>query len=197
MGGSKSTRWRGHQPRRLVEETNRLDFGSPEWRAVLKHSTASGNLRWTDSTGSCIAQAAFELGAKGENGSRILTLEFEGWGRMTHLALEPVAVGFSMRTHARCPAGCGGRARSLFLLPENRRIGCRRCCGLGYASAQKSDHRVNLARLDPRAFLERRAHLRGLRSAIVTAWLIEKAQRRGRLRLTPRRLRRVLLDGAV
>ena len=197
MGGRGSSRWGEYTPHRLVEDTPRLDFLSSEWRAVLKHPAASGSLRWNDSTGSCTAQAAFELGAAGENGSRILTLEFEGWGRMTHLTLEPIAVGFSMRTHARCPAGCGGRARSLFLLPENRRIGCRRCCGLDYASAQKSDHRVNLARLDPRAFLEGRAHLRSFRSAIVTARVFEEAQRRGRLRVTPRRLRKVLLAGAA
>lgn len=193
MGGRGSSRWRGHQPRRLVEHTRRLDFLSPSWRAVLKLPAASGTLIWRNANGARTATVAFELGPIEENFARTLVLLPQGSRRSVCVTLEPTKVGFDRRWHGECPLDCGRSTRSLFLAPDGQ-LGCRSCLGLAYASSQKSDHRVNLARVDPRVFLEGRAHLRGLRSAIVSARVIEEAQRRGRLRLTPRRLRKARLQ---
>jgi hypothetical protein len=197
MGSSESSRWRGYKPQPLVEHTPRLDFNSQSWRAVLKLPTASGEMIRTDSiSGACTAKIAFELGPIEENFERTLVLSPQHSQDRLSVTLEARQVGFDRRWHARCPLDCGRSARSLFLTPDGQ-LGCRSCLGLVYLSSRKSDARVDLARLNPQAFLEGRAHLRGLRSRIVTAWLFEEAQRRGRLRLTPRRLRRVLLDGAA
>ena len=196
MGGSKSSRWRGYKQQPLVEHTPRLDFNGPPWRAVLDLPATSGELVWTNANGARTATVAFELGPIEENFSRTLVLSPECLRGSVSVTLEARLVGFDRRWHGRCPLDCGSSSRVLFLTSDGQ-LGCRSCQGLVYLSSRKSDHRVNRARLDPRAFLEGRAHLRGLRSAFVTASVIEEARRRGRLRLTPRRLRRVLLDGAA
>ena len=192
MGGRR----KGYRPKRLVEHTPRLDFLSPSWRSVLKLSTASGELSWTDANGARTATVAFELGPIEEDFARSLALSPQGSQGSVCVTLEARRVGFDRRWHAKCPLDCGCSTRSLFLLPDGL-LGCRTCLGLVYLSSRKHDARVDRARLNPRAFLEGRAHLRGLRSAFITASVIEEARRRGRLRLTPRRLRKVHLDGAV
>ncbi len=200
MGSRGCTRSREHRRRPLVEEAFRLDFLDPKWKDVLRLHRASGTLEWRHRGGVAPERwADFHLNPIQTDGSRLLVVDFsrDPTEAKERLILERVRVGFSQRWYARCPVNCGRRVRTLFLLPRSDRLGCRTCLGLVYRSSREHDRRVDMARLSPSTFLEARAHLRGLRSAIVTAWVFEEAQRRGRLRLTPRRLRKVLLAGAA
>ena len=47
--------------------------------------------------------------------------------------VEAATPGGGSRWWWACP-GCGRRAADLFLVADRDRLGCRRCCGLGYAS---------------------------------------------------------------
>ena len=79
------------------------------------------------------------------------------------------------RWYFRCPSGdCGRRCEKLYASP-GRRLGCRQCLGLQYASVQQHDARLDQARRRPKAFMDGRAGLRGRYSEAVTYRLIMDA----------------------
>ena len=51
MGGSSSSRWRGHTPKRLVEETPAIDLLHPVLKTALAAPAATGSLTWRTETG--------------------------------------------------------------------------------------------------------------------------------------------------
>ena len=182
MGGSGSSRWRAYTPQPLVEQTPRLDFNSPSWRAVLAAPAASaalsGTLIWTNANGRRTATAAFELGPIEENFARTLLLRPEGLPGSVSVTLKAKRVGFDRRWHAGCPLDCGRSSRSLFLSP-NGQLGCRSCLRLVYSSSRKSDKRVDLCRRNPAEFVRGRSHLSSVRSRLVTSWIFLEAESRG------------------
>jgi hypothetical protein len=181
MGGSGSTRWRGHQPRRLVEQTHCLDLLDRRWKEILRLRQASGTLEWR-SRGSVVPEhwVDFTLSPIQADGTRLLVLDFDrdATAPKQRLILEEVRVGFSRRWHARCPGGCDGLVRKLYLV-ERGSVACWRCAGLQYRSAQRHDKRVDLCRRDPAEFVRGRSDLSGERSRLVTSWLLLEAESRG------------------
>ena len=178
MGSSKSSRWTGYKPKRLVEHTPRLDFNSQSWRAVLKLPTASGTLIWTNANGARTATVTFELGPIEEDFARTLALSPQGSRGSVCVTLEPTKVGFDRRWYALCPLDCGRTTRSLFLAPDGQ-LGCRLCQRVVYSSSRKSDARVDLCRRNPAEFVRARSHLSSVRSRLVTSWISLEAESRG------------------
>jgi hypothetical protein len=181
MGGSGSTRWRGQRRRALVEEAHCLDLLDQRWKGVLRLHQASGTLEWRG-PGSLVPQewVDFHLSPVQEDGTRPLVLDFtrEPTEPKQRLILVEVRVGFSRRWHARCPGGCDGLVRKLYLV-EHSAVACWRCAGLQYRSAQRHDKRVDLCRRDPAEFVRGRSHLGSERSRLVTSWLLLEAESRG------------------
>jgi hypothetical protein len=181
MAGRGSTRWRGHQPRPLVEETHCLDLLDQRWREILRLHRASGTLEWRDS-GNLVPKewVDFRLSPVQEDGTRLLVVDFtrDPNEPKEQLILEQVRVGFSRRWHARCPGGCDQMVRKLYLV-EDGAVACWRCAGLQYRSAQKHDKRVDLCRRNPAEFVRGRSHLGSARSRLVTSWILLEAERRG------------------
>ena len=179
MGSSESTRWRGYQPRQLVEEARCLDL--LKWKDVFRLPRASGTLEWRR-PGSVVPKesADFHLSPVKTDGTRLLVLDFtrEPTEPKERLVLEHVRVGFSERWHAQCPGGCDGFVRKLYLV-EHRAVVCWRCAGLQYRSAQRHDKRVDLYRKNPAEFVRGRSHLTSLRSRLVTSWIFLEAKSRG------------------
>ena len=181
MGGSESTRWRGYRRRPLVEETLCLDLLDPKMKDVLRLHRASGTLEWQDPGGVVPKEwVDFHLSPVEPDGTRLLVLDFtrEPTEPKERLILDEVRVGFSQRWYARCPGGCDGLVRKLYLV-EHRAVACWRCAGLQYRSAQEHDKRVDLCRKNPTQFVRGRSHLSTLRSRLVTSWIVLEAQRRG------------------
>ena len=181
MGSSGSTRQQGHQPRQLVEEARCLDLLDRRWTEVLRLHRASGTLEWGD-PGNLVPKewVDFRLSPVQEDGNRLLVLDFtrDPTEPKERLVLEEVRVGFSQRWHARCPGGCDGLVRKLYLV-EHSTVACWRCAGLQYRSAQRHDKRVDLCRKNPSQFVRGRSHLTSLRSRLVTASIVLEAERRG------------------
>jgi hypothetical protein len=181
MGNRGSTRRRGDQPRRLVEEARCIDLLDRRWKDVLRLHRASGTLEWGD-PGSLVPKewVDFRLSPVQEDGNRLLVLDFtrEPTEPKERLILEEVRVGFSRRWYARCPGDCDRLVRKLYLV-EHREVACWRCAGLQYRSAQKHDKRVDLCRRNPSQFVRGRSHLTSLRSRLATAAIVLEAQRRG------------------
>jgi hypothetical protein len=181
MGNRESTRRRGDQPRRLVEEARCIDLLDPKWKGLLHLHRASGTLEWAD-PGSLVPKewADFHLNPREADGTRLLVLDFtrEPTEPKEQLVLEEVRVGFSQRWHAQCPGGCDRLVRKLYLV-EHRALVCWHCAGLQYRSAQKHDKRVDLCRRNPSQFVRRRSHMTSLRSRLATARIVLEAERRG------------------
>jgi hypothetical protein len=181
MGGSGSTRWRGHRPRPLVEEAHCLDFLDTNWKEILRLPAASGTLEWRGRGGVVPEHwVDFHLNPVEPDGTRLLVLDFtrDPTEPKERLILEEVRVGFSQRWYARCPGGCDRLVRKLYLV-EHRAVVCWRCAGLQYRSAQEHDKRVDLCRRNPAEFVRGRSHLTSLRSRLVTASIALEAERRG------------------
>jgi hypothetical protein len=181
MGGRDSTRWRGYQPRPLVEEAHCLDFLDPKWKEILSLHRASGTLEWRG-RGGVVPEGwvDFHLNPIEPDGTRLLVLDFtrEPTEPKQRLILEEVQVGFSQRWYARCPGGCDRLVRKLYLV-DHRAVACWRCAGLQYRSAQKHDKRVDLCRRNPAEFVRERSHLSSERSRAVTSWILFDAEHRG------------------
>ena len=178
MGGRNSTRWRTHRRRPLVEETRRIDFNTPPWRAIFAgFAPASGQLVWSNAGGEQTGTVEFELGRIEENRERALTLTLHGEDPV-FVNLKETEVGFDARWHSKCPLDCGRSTRSLFLAPDGQ-LGCRSCLRLVYNSSRKSDKRVDSCRRNPAEFVRGRARLATLRSRLVTSWIFVEAERRG------------------
>jgi hypothetical protein len=181
MGNRDSTRRRGHQPRRLVEEARCFDLLDRRWKEILCLHQASGTLQW-GSPGSLVPKEwlDFRLNPVEPDGTRSLVLDFtrDPNEPKEQLILEEVRVGFSLRWHAQCPGGCDGLVRKLYLV-EDGAVACWRCAGLQYRSAQRHDKRVDLCRRNPAEFVRGRSHLGSERSRLVTSWILLEAERRG------------------
>jgi hypothetical protein len=181
VGGSGSTRWRGHHRRALVEEAHCLDFLDPNWKEILRLPAASGTLEWRG-RGGVVPEwwVDFHLNPVEPNGTRLLVLDFtrEPTEPKKRLILQEVRVGFSQRWYAPCPGGCDRLVRKLYLV-ERGSVACWRCAGLQYRSAQRHDKRVDLCRRDPADFVRGRSDLSSDRSRAVTSWILLEAERRG------------------
>ena len=178
MGNKESSRWRGYTPKPLVEDTRRVDFNTPSWRAILEgFAPASGQLVWTDSSGEPTGTVEFELGRIEENRERALTLTLHGEDPV-FVSLKETKVGLDLRWHAQCPLDCNRNVRTLFLTSDGE-VGCRTCLGLLYRASRKSDSRVGACRRDPAKFLEERSRLTTFQSLLVTDSILRKAARRG------------------
>ena len=198
MGGPGSTRWRGHRPRRLVEETPCLDLLDPELKEALRLPSACGELDLrVPGTGEPAVPIDFDLGRVEPDGSRRLRVDFrDPDGSNQTLILQPVQLGFSRRWYARCPQHCRRRARKLFLRCGMLEFACVSCCGLQYETAQTHDARIDACRRDPLAFLSRRSGLGGLQAALVTLNIYDEALRRGVQWVSPQRFLEDLLEVA-
>ena len=185
MGGRNSTRWRGHQPRRLVEEAHCIDLLDPKWKEVLRLERASGTLEWGN-PGSLVPKVwiDFTLSPTEADGSRMLVLHFsrDPCEPKQVVNLEPADVGFSARLYARCPR-CEQRVRKLFVAPGKLELCCRVCADLTYLSSRQHDRRIGLCRKNPRLFYEQRSHLQSPRSRLVTSqiyWAAMQQRAHGR-----------------
>ena len=181
MGGSESTRWRGHRRRPLVEEASCFDLLDPNWKEILRLHRASGTLEWRD-LGRVVPKewVDFHLNPIEPDRTRLLVLDFtrDATEPKERLILEQIHVGFSQRWYAECPGGCDRLVRKLYLV-EHRAIVCWRCAGLQYRSAQGHDKRLDLCRRNPAEFVRGRSHLTSVRSRAVTSWIFLEAENRG------------------
>ena len=176
MGGSRSTRWRGHRKRPLVEEAPCLDLVALRRAGVLTASGGAARLKWTlDGAGEALGRALLSVGPALKRGwGREVAVYVTRPGRraivqrLRLLRTDPHFGG--TRWWFRCPIeGCGRRALKLYVEPEGDRLGCRRCLNLTHRSAQQHDKRLDQATRDPIGFLEDRASApTTLRSAMVT-----------------------------
>ena len=177
MGGSGSSRWRGHTARPLVEESLCLDFASRNWRPAFREEQASGWVSPSSPSGTETTEFMFRLYPPKPDGSRRLTLDDGGLGQ--ELTLEPVQVGFDERMYPRCPGGCGKRSRKVYASPKDPRFTCRQCAGLTYLSERQHDARIDQARRDLPAFIGGRAHLTSANSFDVEFRIQWEAIQRG------------------
>jgi len=144
MGGQRSTRWNGHEARRLVEHTFRIDLLHPQLSPLLQDPALS---TWTSTitTGRATSRWLAVLSASEPDGSRDLTLrslplDIHEPGEV--IQLEPVVAGFHERVLAECPS-CNRRAQILHALPKDGIFQCRRCLALAYRSSREWDKRIS------------------------------------------------------
>ena len=164
VGGTGSTRWRGHWLARLVEDLAALSiddlkasgvFAEPD--AHLERELPLGD----DCTG------FLTIGPqRGERRDLKVLIRYSR-GRTIEqrcaLVLYVTPIGgrrwFFECAHPVDPDRAARRVRRLFIEDQRLRLGCRWCLGLQYASAQQHDRRVDQAWRDPRGFtIERSRH---------------------------------------
>ena len=143
MGGSGSTRWRDHHPKRLVEAALRLDLLDPQLLPLLQ-GPAPATWTTTISTGRASRQWLAILSASEPDGSRDLTLrrlplDIHDPGQLIRVVR--VKAGFDQRLLGKCPS-CDRRAQILYALPEDGALQCRSCLALVYKSSREWDGRV-------------------------------------------------------
>ena len=81
MGGSGSTRWRGHTSKRRVEDALVLDVGSLVEGAAIGKADTAGSIRWLwSTTGKVIAEVGFWLETEGNE--RCLCLRYSLGGQI-------------------------------------------------------------------------------------------------------------------
>ncbi len=178
MGGKGSTRWRNHRKARLVTEARKIDLRLPEWKALLSNDRAEGTLQWSNSrTGSPRAWADFLLAPLQPDGTRNLVLDRTGdeFEPKEVVVIGLRSAGFSSHWFGGCRS-CDRWVRTLFAISQSDRFTCRVCSNLTYASVQKHDARLDLARRDPEGFLASRAKApQTARSQLVTGSLAMEA----------------------
>jgi len=188
MGGRGSTRWNGYHKRLLVEECLAVDLVKVRRAGLLGDAGGCSVATWTTDP----RVTAMGILRVGEANEAVCALELEihlPWAEeplTTQLRLVPFRPHLGgLRWFVECPK-CGRRALKLYLPYGAAEVACRLCHGLVHRSAQQHDARLDLARRDPRVFLERRSAHRGPRSRLVTAkltlgaCLAMRAPRRGR-----------------
>ena len=184
MGGSGSTRWRGHRAKRRVEDALVLDARSLVREAAITQSDTAGSLRWLESTtGTVIAEGVFWLETEGNE--RCLCLRYAPGGRIgepkefvTRVSLVTSKQHFGgVRYWLICPI-CEDKAHKLYLTTENTFFRCRRCSELTYKSCQES-HRFD--RLDGMLAAELGTDVKAVRRAF-KLWSLPLKQRRRLLR---------------
>lgn len=185
LGGDRSTRWNNHEPKRLVEQTLRLDLRHPQLRPILR-DPAPATWTTTITLGDVHREWLALLSAAEADGSRTLALrsrplDIHEPGQAIQLV--SVKAGFDDRLLARCPH-CDRRAQVLHALPKDGIFHCRGCLGLGYASTRQWDKRVaRLARAMRRGdtaavrYWERRGALPGYAGFAADRLLLRAADR--------------------
>ena len=172
MGGNGSTRWRGHEAKPLIEETQALDLMDPAIKSALEAAAPTENL--------------------GVGTRLILCLSDPS---ATEIAVERVQIGVAARWLLVCP-GCDRRARKLYFVSAPNRLVCRRCGDLEYESVQRHDSRIDDARRDPYGWWEGRDRLGGRRSQIVSWRIWTEAVQAGVRWVAPEEALRWAADGA-
>jgi len=157
VGGSGSGRWNHHEKRRTVEESWTLDVAGLLLNDPLSYPL-SGTPRAIRITGSRrVLPVHYTLVE--EDGGPILTLTYTLDGSPSAGASEE-RLGFlttkanfgGVRWWFACPLGvegerCNDRVAKLYLPPQGRKFGCRKCHDLTYESSQESHAYDGLAAL--------------------------------------------------
>jgi hypothetical protein len=144
MGGPGSSRWNGHQPAPLVEESLKIDLLSPEMRWALRQPEAALATTTFTVRGRVLWEWLLCFLPAGEDGSRELLLlpTNDTQGGLQAFQLKAAQVGFNERTYAVCPR-CRKTTRILLALPDKGIFACKRCLGVQYLSVRKHDTRVD------------------------------------------------------
>ena len=157
MGGSGSGRWRDHEKRRTVEQSWALDVAGLPLRTPLSYPL-SGTLEAIRITGGRrVLRVRYALVE--EDGRPMLTLTYIPDRRSSaraveeRLGLHTTKANFGgVRWWFACPLGvegerCNRRVAKLYLPPQGREFGCRKCHDLTYESSQESHTYDRLAAL--------------------------------------------------
>ena len=157
MGGSGSGRWNDHEKRRTVEKSWTLDVSGLPLRGPLSYPL-SGTLEAIKIVGDRkVLRVRYTLVE--EDDGPILTLTYAPERGSSERAFEEclrlltTKANFGgVRWWFACPFTVGGercnrRVAKLYLPPEARKFGCRRCHDLTYESSQESHRYDNLAAL--------------------------------------------------
>ena len=179
MGAPGSSRWLNHVKKPLVEQAMRIDLRHPKLKGLLASDRADGGtLYWSDPrTGSPMGWADFRLSPLDPDGTRNLVLGRTGddYEPKQCVSLGLRSAGFSTQWFAGC-RGCDSWVRTLYAMSQGDRFRCRICSNLTYASVQKHDSRMDLARRDPEGFIQSRARApQTARSQSVTSFLALEA----------------------
>lgn len=144
MGGTGSGRWRTHTKAQTVEDcVIFLDTSTFHPNFQLWGHATRGTLTWTSCSGQALASASYILEHVGpDNGLLRLVFIVEAQGRQgvveSQIPLKPERPHYGGRLWwFMCPR-CGGRARKLYMPPDEMRFGCRCCHDLTYRSSQES-----------------------------------------------------------
>ena len=149
MGGSGSTRWRGHDKADSVEDSFVLDAAALTRKGFLPRGPLwrPWTLRWTDTrTERELASIGFEVDTRdARDPFARLHYNANGNPKDYRVRLESSRPPFGgLRWWWRCPAlGCGRRVLKLYLPPGGGVFACRTCHRLTYTSAQEHDSRVD------------------------------------------------------
>lgn len=146
MGGFGSGRWPGRKRREIVENCQRVSSGD------LPGSVSSGErvvLPLRDPERSIIGYIPCDCRVS-RDGILSLTFKvrFDGESLIQVIPLAWTAAGRGgCRLCFRCPFPvgeriCGRRSRVLYSSPGSKRLGCRHCHRLGYASSQRRNERL-------------------------------------------------------
>jgi hypothetical protein len=177
VGGPGSTRWGERRKARLVEDSLAIDLIRLNRAGFLDTSGRTDQVTWTRA-GKPLATGLIGL-LVDEPTHRALAVCIALAGRAellsAHLRLVAMHPHFGgARWFLVCP-DCERRVLKLYVSSKGDRIGCRKCLGLTYRSAQEHDARVDLARRDPEGFSQARENLTSLRSRMISCRLAEKA----------------------
>ena len=145
MGGLGSTRWNGHKPKPLVEESLRIDLLAPELRPALRQPGETAAFTTFTQRDQFHSQWLLLVTPTGDDGSRelvVLPADDVSEEAAQHFALKRVRVGFDERIYAVC-AGCEKTTRILFALPDKAKFACKACVDLTYTSVRRHDKRVD------------------------------------------------------
>lgn len=156
MGNFRSSRWRNHQKKTLVEDCLQLDVRDTT-DDFLQLAVGRGSVPLRTYLGESVSQPQGQLFPLKECGRLLMfCLEFTN-GSVWQAIRVLTSTQESDRSEPvfECPAdGCDKRARKLYMPLGRTQFLCRACHNLTYRSQQEHDPRITRLKKDPDQLIE-------------------------------------------
>ena len=159
MGGPGSTRWRGYDKRRLVEDCLVFDLSQLNRQGLFEHNDRLYRVDWVEPLNHVVIATAVVGVVLSDDRVGALALVYVLKGDPSETVAEEITLegqricSGGTRWYLRCPK-CQRRGYKLYLPAGETRYRCRDCYDLTHLSVQGHDCRVDAFKRDPQAFVD-------------------------------------------